>query len=84
MNYSQITSALFVGTTPRRQDYITLRELGIGLVINLRIERPPVRDRQMPAIPILWLPVCDFPLIPIPLRTLRRGALAALHVIEQG
>lgn len=83
MDYSQITSALFVGTTPRREDYAALRQLGVGLVINLRL-RPPVSDRHQPPIPILWLPVFDFPLFPIPVRTLQRGVQAALHAFAMG
>jgi protein tyrosine/serine phosphatase len=32
----------------------------------------------------MWLPTIDSPLIPIPMRVLRKGAQAALEVIEQG
>jgi hypothetical protein len=35
-------------------------------------------------VPALWLRTFDFPLLPIPLRTLHRGVEAALPVIQAG
>lgn len=84
MEISQITDDLFIGTTPSGADYDRLRELEVGLVINMRLERPPRRDRHRPPMPSLWLPTLDSPLIPIPMWALRRGVKAAQAAIEAG
>ena len=84
MNYSIITDDLFIGTTPSSVDYDCLRDLGIRLVLNMRIERRPHRDPHPTPIERLWLPTFDTPLIPIPIRPLMRGAKAALETIRSG
>jgi protein-tyrosine phosphatase len=84
VNYSQIDSTLFVGTTPLQADYQTLRSLGVELVINMRAERRPYPDLNDPPMPVLWLPTFDTPLIPISIRTLSRGVRAALATMEKG
>jgi protein-tyrosine phosphatase len=84
MDFSQITGSLYIGTTPRSDDYSLLRQLGVKLIINMRIERRPHRDGHQSPIPVLWLPTIDSPLFPIPLRLLRKGALAALETIDHG
>ena len=84
MNYSKITDSLYIGTTPKGQDYATLHELGVELVINMRIGTPPRRDPHESPVKTLWLPVIDSPLIPIPIRALQMGVLEALKVIEAG
>ena len=84
MDLSEITPQLYVGTTPGREDYALLHQLGIGLVVNLRIERRPVPDPHNPPIPILWLPVPDFPMLPIPVLALKKGVLAAREAMAQG
>ena len=84
MEISQITDDLYLGTTPRGTDYDRLRELGVELVLNLRIERPPTIDRHNPPMASVWLPSFDSPLIPIPISFLRRGTQAALKVLSEG
>ena len=84
MDYSQITDTLYIGTTPRSDDYPTLLDLGICLVINMRIERPPYRNHHDPNLTTMWLPTIDSPLVPIPISALRRGATAALEIIQRG
>lgn len=83
MNFSQITDNLFIGTTPQPDDYATLRDLDVELVINMRIERRPHPDQHDSPMPVLWLPTFDSPLIPIPLHMLRRGVRVALATIEE-
>jgi len=83
MNYSQITDKLFIGTTPLPDDYSTLRDLDVELVINMRIERRPHPDRHASPMRVLWLPTFDSPVMPIPLNLLHRGAKAALQTIEE-
>ena len=84
MNYSQITDNLYIGTTPRAKDYDQLHELGVKLVINMRIGLPPRGDPHNPPMQSLWLPTVDSPFIPIPMRFLRLGVRAALKVIQDG
>ncbi|HNT23841.1 MAG TPA: dual specificity protein phosphatase [Anaerolineales bacterium] len=84
MNFSPITDSLYIGTTPSASDYFRLRGLNVALVINLRVERPPIRDRYPQPLKTLWLPVFDTPLVPIPIYALNKGVRAALEVIQQG
>ena len=84
MDFSRISDSLFVGTAPTSQDYDLLRQMGVTLVINMRVERRPDPDLHNPPIAILWLPVFDTPLIPIPIKSLKRGVAAALKTIQAG
>lgn len=84
MDLSPITDSLIIGTTPEPDDYATLRALGVQLVISMRAERRPYPDPHTPPLPILWLRTYDFPLLPIPIRALRRGVEAALETIAGG
>jgi protein-tyrosine phosphatase len=84
MDFSRITDTLFIGTPPSSQDYDLLRALGVTLVINMRVERRPQPDTHNPPMRVLWLPVFDTPLIPIPISSLKHGAVAALKTIQQG
>jgi protein-tyrosine phosphatase len=58
--------------------------LGVRLVINMRFDRRPFEDQHMPPLDFLWLRTFDSPLLPIPIRALMRGALAALETIREG
>jgi atypical dual specificity phosphatase len=84
VDFSSITPDLFIGTTPYPEDYDTLRALGVTLVINMRLERPPLRDPHNPAMATLWLPSFDSPLFPIPQGILKRGVQAALAETDKG
>lgn len=84
MDYSKITEELFIGTTPTPSDYDLLRSLGVGLVINMRAERRPFPDQSLQPLNFLWLPTVDWPLFPIPITMLKRGAQKALETIQAG
>lgn len=84
MDYSPITDDLFIGTTPSKKDYDTLRELGVRLVINMRWEFGPLTDANDPPLSLFWLRTFDSPFLPIPIKFLRRGAEAALETIRDG
>ncbi len=84
MNYSKITDNLYIGTTPKAGDYNILHELGVTLVINMRIGLPPKRDPRTPPMRSVWLPVIDSPIFPIPVFVLRKGVLEALKVMDGG
>jgi protein tyrosine phosphatase (PTP) superfamily phosphohydrolase (DUF442 family) len=84
MNFSKITDSLFIGDTPRRDEYDTLRDLGVRLIINMRFEKYPTRDIHQPPLNFLWLPTIDSPVLVIPVRFLVRGVRAALATIREG
>lgn len=84
MDYTLITPDLFIGTTPASRDYDCLRELGVKLVINMRVEFRPLKDLHLSPISLLWLPNFDSPLIPISIKSLQRGAQSALETIQNG
>lgn len=84
MNYSKITDNLYIGTTPKVSDYDILHDLGVKLVINMRIGLPPRHDPHLPPMRSLWIPVIDSPIFPIPIHLLQIGVREALKVIEAG
>jgi protein-tyrosine phosphatase len=84
MDFSPITPDLFIGTTPAVDDYPRLRDLGVGLVINMRWEYRPLPDPHTTPIKLLWLRTIDSPFFPIPIYKLMRGAQAALETIRDG
>jgi len=84
LNYSQITDALFIGRTPHARDYGILRDMGVDLVINMRIWPRPRPDSLDPPMRILWLRTFDSPLLPIPIGALEKGARQALAVMQGG
>jgi protein-tyrosine phosphatase len=84
MNFSKITEDLFIGTTPSTEDYNILRDLGVRLVINMRVEYRPRKDSHPTLLQLLWLPTFDSPLVPMSIKYLQRGAKAALETISSG
>ena len=84
MDYSKITDNLYIGRTPKTKDYALLHELGVRLVINMRIGAPPKRDPVSPSIRSIWLPWIDSPLFPLPIAFLTFATREALKAIEGG
>ena len=84
MNFSRITDDVLVGTTPHPADFARLQEMGVRLVINMRLLRGGRPDSLDPELQYLRLRTFDSPLLLIPVPTLIRGVLAALTVIEDG
>ena len=82
--FSNITDDLFIGITPLVSDYNGLRELGIKLIINMRLVHGPYPDDHPEPIKLLWLRTFDSPFFPIPIAKLMIGAKAALETIEAG
>ena len=83
-NFSNITDDLFIGTTPLASDYDGLRELGVRLIINMRLTRSPFPDPHHTPIQLLWLRTIDSPFFPLPVSKLIIGARAALETIHFG
>lgn len=84
MNLSAITNNLYIGNTPDPEEYDYLRNLGVRLVINMRLEKRPQRDDHQPPLRFLWLPTIDSPGLVIPIRMLVRGVRAALQTFQEG
>ena len=84
MNFSQITDDLFIGTMPFVEDYQRLHDLGVRLVINMRLLVPPHENPFDQPLDFMWLPTIDSPTFPISLQKLVRGAHAALETIREG
>ena len=82
--FSSITDDLFIGITPLASDYNGLRELGVQLIINMRLMHGPFPDEHHTPIRLLWLRTFDSPLFPIPIPKLITGARAALETIRLG
>ena len=83
-NFSNITDDLFIGTTPLASDYDGLRELGIRLVINMRLMHGPFADTHHTPMQLLWLRTIDSPFFPLPISKLMIGARTAMETMRLG
>jgi len=84
MDFSKITDDLFIGTTPRAEDYPRLHDLGVRLIINMRWDHRPKPNPFDLDLKLLWLRTIDSPLFPIPIYQLILGAMAATKTIQEG
>jgi hypothetical protein len=84
MEISKITDYLYVAPRQMAIELKTVRELDVRLVINMIAYRRPPLAPEGVNIDVLWLRTFDFPLLPIPVRTLRRGVEASLPVVHEG
>jgi hypothetical protein len=84
MEISKITDYLYIAPRKAITEQDGLEDLNPGLLIDMIAYRRPPRLSEDLQIRILWLRTFDFPLLPIPVRTLFRGVEAALPVIENG
>jgi len=84
MDFSSITDDLFIGTTPFTQNYDQLRQLGVRLVINMRLTHYPRADAYVQPLSFLSLRTIDSPFFPIPIQKLQRGVRLALETIGNG
>ena len=84
MDFSRITDHLFIGTTPRAHDYANLEDLGVRLVINMRLWWGRRPTAKYPGLQYLRLRTFDSPLVPIPTEALMHGTRAALWAIRDG
>jgi len=84
MDVSQITENLYVASRIKDDDLDAIFQLGPDLIISMIVQRRPPKALAAEGLDVLWLRTFDFILIPIPLRTLRRGVEAALPVVREG
>jgi protein-tyrosine phosphatase len=79
---SEISPYLYISSFPGRKNAEQIRGLGIRLILSMYLVRPNGIFRQ-PPFRLLWTPVIDSPLTPIPLRVFHKGVQAALPVIDE-
>lgn len=84
MDASPITPDLFIGVTPRLDEYESLRQAGVRMIINMREEQAIPPDEHPFPLEILWLRTHDNPFLPIPIPALAEGVQRALPVIAAG
>lgn len=82
-NVSMITDQLFIASRLHARHVQHVRDLNIDLVLST-IWLAPTRALRRPPFHSMWLPMIDFPLFPLPLFLLRRGAAAAVLVMASG
>jgi atypical dual specificity phosphatase len=80
---SEITEYLYLSSLPRRAQAEQLRGMGIRLIISVYWKKPDKTLRE-PPMKLLWMPIIDSPVTPIPMNVFRQGVRAALPVIEDG
>ena len=80
---SQITDYLYISAFPRGKHVEEIVALGVRLVLSMHWMRP-TKMLGIPPVTLLWLPTFDFILLPMPIKTLNKGVLAALPVITEG
>jgi protein-tyrosine phosphatase len=84
LDFSTITSYLYIGRLPAKQDFKLLHELNVGLVINMRFDKRLNTRRQHVTFQNLWLPAVDTRFTPIVTSKINRGVMAALETIHSG
>lgn len=80
---SQITDYLYISAWPRGDHAEEIRAMNVRLILSMHWIMPS-RTLGHPPVRLLWLPTFDNPLLPMPIKSLRRGVEAALPVIEAG
>ena len=80
---SKITEYLYISAFPRGEHVEEIVALGVRLVLSMHWMRP-TKMLGNPPVELLWLPTFDVPFVPMPIKTLKKGVLTALPVIEKG
>jgi protein-tyrosine phosphatase len=84
MDISRITENLYIASRLKGEHLEDLLQLDPGLIISMIVQRRPPKALTEAGLKVVWLRTFDFPLLPIPLKTLSRGVEAALPVIQGG
>jgi hypothetical protein len=82
IDLTPIAEGLFISDWPETGDAPRLEAEGVRLLLSMHWRRPPAVYHR-PPFETVWLPTIDLPFTPMPLRSLRRGVLAALPVLER-
>ena len=84
LDYSVVTNTLIVGKTPFGGDYNLLKEMGVGLAINMRVEWPTLVFARQKIIPEIWVPTIDSKYYPLNKAKLYNAALVANKATDNG
>lgn len=84
LDFSEITDKIFVGQTPQKSDYVHLKKLGVGLVINMRGEYPSKIFSRQKLIREIWVPTLDSRFISMRPAKIHRAAKIAEDAIQEG
>ncbi len=84
LDYSQITKQLYVGRTPSQKNIDQLANLGITLLINMRIEKPLRVNHRTGDLDVMWLPSFDNRYLPIKPNKLVPVVERSLKVLQSG
>ena len=84
LDISPITENLYISSRVKEEHLGDVLQLDPDLILSMIFERRPIQALTEAGLQVLWLRTVDFVLIPIPLRTLKRGVEAALPVIQDG
>jgi protein-tyrosine phosphatase len=84
MDTSQIAEYLYISSRVKSDHLEAILQIDPNLIISMIVQRRPPRALTSEGLEVLWLRTFDFPLIPIPLKTLNRGVEATLPVIQDG
>ena len=82
-NYSVINDYLIMGTKPKASDYVRLKKLDVGLIINMRAENKVLRPKSLP-IPFIWVPTLDTRFTPIKPKQLLKAIEYSQETIKAG
>ena len=83
LNYSRITDQLYIAAEPLDRHAEVITSLNVHLILCMFVGQP-ARALTRPPFELLHLRTFDSPLLPMPLRALRRGVEAALPEIQAG
>jgi len=84
MDASQITDYLYISRRVYDWDVPTLQEMDIRLAISMIAHLRPPKALRESSVDVLHFRTFDFPLLPIPVKTLIRGVESSLPVIQDG
>jgi len=83
LDVSEITSYLYISSFPGSEHLEQIRTLGIKLIISMYLRKPD-KGYGEPPLTLLWMPVIDSFVTPIPITIFQKGVQAALPVIDEG
>ncbi len=83
LDYSRITDQLYIAAQPTDRHAAIIQSLDVRLILCMFIERP-AQALTLPPFQMLHLRTFDSPLLPMPMRALRRGVETALPEIQAG
>ena len=84
MDASQITDYLYISRRVYDWDVPILQEMEVRLAISMIVHLRPPKALRESSVEVLHFRTFDFPLLPIPVKTLTRGVESSLPIIQDG